>query len=240
MSDKSSKEKIEGIALPEWLTATFPEHLPWSAISFSEGKYHVSHDGSEFYDVAEAFDYVSSLKEEYQVVFDSSLDGNGGELMNGFFFCDVEQGDLAQGAYSSRVLLSHTTQDKVTMLKHHYLEWLTTVSIEYSLDPDNFFNAHNWLTFHPVFWRKSQLEDNFKWDTANGINDSSVRVRWNAEENKPEIYIEACIHAAPDYTHRYFDARLTGYAPTYEEAIIMLAKKVNILFGVDGAERSEK
>jgi hypothetical protein len=232
MSDKSYEEEVEGIVLPEWLTASFPEHLPWSVVSYNDGKYYVSHDGSEFKDVVEAYDYASAFKEEYQVVLDSSLDGHGGELTNGFFFCDVEQ-----GASSSRLLLSHTTQDSVTLLKHDYLTWLTKLSIEYSIDPDSFFNAHRWLTFHPVFWRKSRIRDDFRWDTSDGLRDVTVSLWWNQEENKPGICLEAGIHHAPEYTDYRRDDRLTSYASTYEEAIIILAKSVNELFDVDGVER---
>lgn len=234
MNDKSYTEDVESIVLPEWLTKTFPKHLPWNVISFREGKYHVSHDGSEFDDVIEAYDYASSFKDEYQVVLDDSLDGHGGELMNGFFFCDVEQ-----GASSSRLLLSHTTQDSVMMLKQSYLTWLTRISIEYSIDPDNFFNAHNWLTFHPVFWRKSNLRDPFRWVTNDGLHDATVSMWWNEEENKPGICLEASEHKGPDYT-QYCDDRIAFFASTYEEAIILLAKEINELFDVDGVEREKK
>jgi hypothetical protein len=234
MSDKSWNEEVEGVVLPEWLMSSFPEHLPWNVISFNEGKYNVSHDGSEFGDIIEAYDYASSFKDKYQVVLDPSVDGHGGELMDGFFFCDVEQ-----GASSSRLLLSHTTQDSVTLLKHDYLAWLTKVSIEYSIDPDSFFNAHRWLTFHPVFWRKSRVEDNFRWDTSDGLRATTISLWWNEEENRPGICLEAGGHIGPDYTSYYRDDRLTSYASTYEEAIIVLAKSVNETFDVDGVERSK-
>lgn len=231
MSDNSYEDEVEGIVLPKWLTSTFPEHLPWTVISFSEGKFRVSHDGSEFYDIVEAYDYASTFTDEYQVVLDPSLDGNGGELMDGFFFCVV-----GQGASSSRLLLSYTTQDRVSMLKHSYRKWLTKISIEYSIDPDDFFKAHNWLTFHPVFWRKNNLRDPFRWVTDDGLHDATVSVWWNEEENKPGIRLDASEHKGPDYTN-YCDDRITFFASTYEEAIVLLAKEVNELFDVDGNER---
>lgn len=232
MIDKSYEEQVEGIVLPKWLTDTFPKHLPWNVVSFSEGKFKVSCDGSEFYDVVAAYDYASRFKDEYQVVLDDSLDGNGGELMNGFFFCDVEQ-----GASSSRLLLSNTTQDQVIMLKHSYLTWLTKISLEYSIDPDDFFKAHNWLTFHPVFWRRHNLQDQFRWVTDDGLHGATVSVWWNEEENKPGIRLEAGEHKGPDYTQYYRDEEFTFYASTYEEAIVLLAKEVNKFFDVDGVER---
>lgn len=229
--NETNDDYVDRIVLPEWLTHTLPEHLPWSVISFADGKFHVSHDGSKFDGIVEAYDYVSTFKDKYQVVLDPSVDGHGGEFVQEFFFCDIEPGEG-----SSRLLFSHTTEDRLARVKQSYFTWLTKISIEYSVDPDDFFKAHNWLTFHPVFWRKSKLSDPFHWITDDGLRDSSVGVWWNDEENKPGIRLDAGEHRGPDYLH-YSDDRFIFFASTYEEAIVLLAKEVNKFFDVDGVER---
>lgn len=227
----TNDDYVDQIDLPEWMKSVLPEHLPWSVISFADGKFRVSHDGSEFDEIIEAYDYVSFFKNNYQVVLDYSVDGHKGEFVNGFFFCDIEPGEG-----SSRLLASFTTEDQVAKLKESYFTWLTKISIEYSIDPDDFFKAHNWLTFHPVFWRRMNLNNPFHWITDDGLRDSSVSVWWDEENNKPGICLDAGEHKAPHYTH-YSNDRFTFFASTYEEAIIMLAKEVNKFFDVDGVER---
>lgn len=83
------------------------------------------------------------------------------------------------------------------------------------------------------------MHNDFRWDTTVGLDDATVSVWWDEEKDRAGICLEAGSHREPTYTHYYRDDRLTSYGHTYEEVIIMLAKKVNTYFDVDGNERSQ-
>jgi len=227
------KNAVNEVVLPEWLTAEFPEHLPLTAISFNNGKFHVSHDGSRFDTIEEAYDFASEFSDTYQVVLDSSVDGHGGTLEeDGFFFCDT---DKATG--TSRLLLSMTTEELVFSLKEDYLNWLNDISVDYNANPDNFLTAHKWLSHHPMFWVKGTKEKSFHWATDNGLQEMSINVWPNKETGEPVIFLEHGMHHEQGYTNFYHDDRIFAKGKTYEEAIITMAKNVNIVFDLDGNER---
>ena len=228
-------EIVKDIVLPKWLTREFPTHLPHMVISFKDGNF-VTSDRSTFATIEEAYDYASSYKDTNQVVLDASVDGHGGRLNSlGFFFCDP---DFETG--KTRLLMSYTTEEIVSNLKHDYLNWLTEICIDYSADPDDFITAHKWLSHHPVFWSKGTKEKSFNWATDVGLDKMSINIWADKETGKPVVFLEHGAHYEKDYISFYHDARIFVQEETFEEAVISMAKKVNAVFDTDGYERNAK
>lgn len=228
------RDEVEGIVLPKWFSDLFPPHLPWSIIAFKDGKFHVSHDGSMFDDIAEAYDYVSCFSSDYQVVFDSSVDGHSGELLDRIFLCDIPE-----GGRSGRLLPGQPTEDVEAVIKHDFRHWLTETSLEYNADPDDFVSAHNWLDCHPIFWTvQGRGPITYRsWATSSGMRHVRVRVWFDENTKEPGVFMEAGPHIAPDYRECGINYKLCSYATTYEQAVIELAKKVNELYDLDGNPR---
>lgn len=240
--EQNYKEEVKDVVLPKWLTDEFPEtppviHLYWSAKKDTFRFSHVDYsyeEAIEFKTIAEAYDYARTLKNQYDVRLDSSVDGHGGRLISLGFVCKSD------GEGSSRLLSNLTSGDIEDIVKHDYLEWLTEISVEYHNDPDNFLKAHKFLTHHPLFWVKGTKEKSFQWATDIGLDKMSINVWANEETGKPVIFLEHGQHHEDGYTHYYHDPRIFVREETYEKAIIAMAKKVNAVFDLDGYERTEE
>jgi hypothetical protein len=237
--EQAYKDAVKDVVLPEWLTAEFPAHLPATYLYWSAKKdtFRLSHedysyeDAVEFDTIAEAYDYASTLKDQYQVVLNSSVNGHGGKLIGLGFLCDSKDG-------SSRLLSNTTTEDLEDIMKHDYLEWLTEISVDYNADPEDFLKAHKFLTHHPLFWVKGKKEKSFQWATDNGLRNMAINVWANEETGKPVIFLEHGQHHEDGYTHYYHDTRIFVREETFEKAIITMAKKVNAVFDLEGYERA--
>lgn len=239
--EQGYKDAVKDVVLPEWLTAELPAHLPviyiyWSA---KKGTFRLSHenysndeDVVEFNTIVEAYNYASTLKDQYQVVFDSSVDGHGGRLVSLGFLCKADK----EG--SSRMLPNVTTEDLEDILKHDYLEWLTEISVDYNADPEDFLKAHKWLTHHPLFWVKGKKEKSYQWATDLGLDKMSINIWAHEETGKPVIFLEHGQHHEDGYTYYYHDTRIFVREENFEKAIVALAKKVNAVFDLDGYERT--
>lgn len=230
--EQAYKDEVKDIVLPQWLTDEFPRHLPHATISLRTDGFYANEDGP-YETVIEAYEYVSSMKDRYQVVFDASVNGHGGKLSSNGFFCapDEDKGNV-------RLLVSVTTEDLENMMKHDYLEWLTVVSIEYNMDPEDFVKAHKFLSHHPMFWVKGTKEKSFHWATDLGLDKMSINVWASEKTGKPVVFLEHGMHHEKGYTHYYHDDRIFVREETYEKAVIAMAKKVNAVFDLDGNERA--
>lgn len=236
--DSAANEAAKGAAsvvLPEWLTNEFPEHLPPIVLSYDKEEFWASTDSitTSFPSIEEAYDFASTLRSEYQVEFDSSVDGHGGRLLDRNFLCDAVDG-------SSRFLGGYKTESFLEDLKEDYFQFITETSLEYSLNPDDFITAWTWLTHHPVFWIKGTKEKSYYWATDSGLDRMSINAWVNEETKQPVVFLEHGPHHEENYTYYYHDIRIFVKATTFEEAIIDMAKKVNDVYGPDGYERSEK
>lgn len=238
--EQGYKDAVKDVVLPEWLTAELPAHLPviyiyWSAkkdtFRLSNENYSNDENVVEFDTIVEAYDYASTLKDRYQVVLNSSVNGHGGKLISLGFLCDSKDG-------SSRLLSNVTTEDLEDIMKHDYLEWLTKVSVDYNSDPEDFLKAHKFLTHHPLFWVKGKKEKSFQWATDLGLDKMSINIWAHEETGKPVIFLEHGQHHEDGYTHYYHDPRIFVREETFEKAIVAMAKKVNAVFDLDGYERA--
>lgn len=175
------------------------------------------------------------MRDRYQAVFDASVEGYGGSLSSNGFFCDRNP-----ETRNYRLLVSVTTEDLETILKHDYLEWLTVLSVEYSANPENFLTAHRFLTHHPMFWIKGKEEKSYQWATDVGLSNMSINVWADEKTGKPVIFLEHGQHDEKGYTSYYHNPRIFVRQETYEQAIIDMAKKVNDVFDLDGNEHVAK
>lgn len=230
--EQAYKDEVKDIVLPEWLTAEFPKHLPHAVISFRADGFYANEDGP-YETVVEAYEYVTSMRDRYQVVFDASVDGHGGKLSGNGFFCnpDTDKGNV-------RLLVSITSEDIEDIMKHDYLEWLTVVSIDYNMDPEDFVKAHKFLSHHPMLWIKGTKEKSFHWGTDVGLDKMSINVWADEETGKPVVFLEHGMHHEDGYTHFYRDDRIFVREETFEKAVIAMAAKVNAVFDLNGYERS--
>lgn len=218
-------------SLPAWLTAEFPEHLPHSVVSYKDGKYHVSHDGSEFGSVVEACAYVDTCRLEYQLELDDSLNGNGGDLIGGFLLCDIPE-----GAASGRLLVSSLSEEAEQLLATTFSRWIDFAA-EFENRSEDFVFAHHFITNHPVFWTKSTPGKSFDWKTNAGIGHITQTVYRDKDGNQ-HVMLEAGAHTGDSYMHCMRDRRLVAVSEGYEDALILLASKVHEYFHNDGNKRS--
>lgn len=234
MSADSSVNTEESLALPDWLVAELPEHLPHSVISYRDDKFHISHDGSEFSTVVEAYDYLHSLRTSYQTVIDESVDGHGGKLLSGIFLCDKNEPEDK----TSRGLLSFLTEQLTQDLADDYTIWLKETSAAYIEDPDNFLKAHAFLSHHPMFWHKGAEGKDHNWETSNGLVNMAVNV-FPSDEGRPVIFLECGPHIPDTYMNFYYDPQIFVTEETFEVAIVRLAGKVYAHYNLDGTAHSE-
>lgn len=231
-ADKEFSKLKEKTVLPEWLQNELPPHEKRNVISYSDGLFRFSVSDQSFTNLIEAYDASRGNKGEYQTVLDESVNGHGGKLTGGMFFCDSEE-----GKNSSRLLISHTTEDTEDLLKFDYGIWLTKQNPKYLKNQNDAVEAYNWLQHHPIFWHRYTEEKTFDWETASGLKDLSTWVY--RHKGKPNVSLEHGSHVPPNYKEFYHDPRLDVSARTFEKAYIKLAKKVNKFFAPDGTERPD-
>lgn len=218
--------------LPAWLAEYLPEPRPSITLSFDANK-EVFLLGEEDFDSVEAA-YDSLDQDLHPVYFDKSIDGHGGSLVNGFFFCD-----------NKRLLLSLTDEDRIEMLVEDYKTWVEVTDATYQKNPNSFYDAYHWLQQHPAFWtapRQEKTENKLTWVTDHGLKSMWMTVV--EDKDKIKVWLEHGSHVGLEsqhttpYTHHYHDTRLDVTEETYEKAIIALAKNVNKYFATDGTERT--
>lgn len=232
------KDEVREVVLPEWLQECLPpEDKPVYTI-FWEGpvnggnavvKTEEGEVWGEFATVPEAYDSVKT-DTEADIVFDESIDGKGGRLDEGMWTASkVVRGGM-------RALFSSTDDDKLALLKHSYKNWTDWAYPNWLENQDSIDGAYNYLSNHPVFWVRHDDEPTYHWETS-----SHTLAIWHAlmQDDKGGFVwaLETGSHIEPDYVSHYHDLRLDVYAPTFEEALIELAKRVEKFFNPDGTAK---
>ena len=139
---------------------------------------------------------------------------------NGFFF----------EANTNRLLSSFTQAEAEESLREEYVVFLE-LNEEYQANPDDWALAYNWLQKHPAFYHRSK-EEGYDWELNDGLTDLTHWV--NRDADKPKVVFEAGERVLPEATRFYRDDNLTVYADSFEEAYVLLAKKVNLYFDLNG------
>ena len=234
MSDGTASES-ELSSLPAWLTDEFPEHPPLTVISFTDDKFHVSHDDSTHETFGAAFQRARSASSTHQTKIHESVDGHGGTYDDGVF---VTHSDASNSP--SEIYISMTTENEVEALENEYRHWLEQIVAEYEKNPNDFLCAHNFLVLHPAFWSKTSPEKSFIWETGIGLDAMSINVFPDEKTGESTIFLEHGLHIKEDgYCRYYHDPRIFVTERTYERAIIAMARKVHATYNPDGTERPD-
>lgn len=224
-------ELTKDVILPEWLTKCLPPHKPRVVISWRDGAFHATGDDFEVTgnNLQELYDEYNS--DEVDVVLDDSVNGHGGNLMGGMFFCEAEP-----GAKTARLLLGMDDEEREALLKSKYKSFMECQHPAYIADPGNWVFAYNWLQHHPVFWYRTEVEPTSRWITDDGLKSLWVAVS-TRDNGTPVVMMEHGAHVEDDYTHHYHDFRLDVYASNFEDGYVQTAKLVHKFFNPDGTER---
>lgn len=227
---------VEDIDLPFWLRKVLPEHLPHTELAFVNGKLRFSHNGAEFLDYDSACDYADRLEDSYQLALDPSLEGHGGRFSEGstntFNLEEVlPDGTVEKGGY---IFARHTELNE-TRLRETYRKWITETVPAYDSNPDHFLTAFRWLSQHPIFWLRAEDGNDYEWLTSSGLKSVEVGAYSDKQENLVVYVSPTGQHdRSSNYQKLKEDPELSISAPTYEEVIIKLAKKVRGRYRLDG------
>jgi len=220
---------IESNILPDWVFEPMPKNYrPLATIYYS-------HDDSLFKAAGATSssdkieDLYSELKNKNYDVFisDNIPKRFGSFLVQGLFLCPEDD----KG--SSQALFSTSSREAVQSLEEDLTDFVTIKHPEYEENSHDWVLAHNWLSYHPAFWRHSF---DFHWDIDDGLRDLDVNVFYDSDL-QPCCALELGEHLPPEYKSRYYDPRLDASGRTFEEAIVKLAKNVNKYFTPMGVER---
>lgn len=132
--------------------------------------------------------------------------------------------------------ISWTDENSLWLLQEAYASWLNFYR-EWQENKDDFLSAYYFIDQHPAFWTRLKHEKTFQWHTADGRPDTIIPCR--DDTGQVCISLETGGHVEPAYTEHYHDYRLDVTEPTFEEAIVALAKRVDEIFDETGCERPE-
>ncbi len=139
------------------------------------------------------------------------------------------------GKSSSRLLLSHTSQDDEHHIKSNYIGFLRTVET-YLTDPDNFLSSWDFINLHPALWHRWDAKKDTSWVTDNGV--AKMWIQPTLNENGVLVFMmEAGAAVAPERTSHYHDLRLDVWGSSYEDGIVQTAALLHKFFNVDGSEK---
>lgn len=214
--------------LPKWLEAELPEMRPVNYIDFDPMTGTFTYKGLDYHTVVEAYDAVGR---DDTVDFSKTVK----EFLDRDFLGVDTMFTVKSRKGFDRILFVDTDQESREYLEMTYRRWLEE-NEKYQEAPDDFVRAYHWLNLHPVFWRRSENEKTWHWNTESGVRTFYTMVRWDSDEGTSKVAFEAGGHT-PCYTQTYHDTRMGVYENSFEEAYIAMAKIVNSLFNADGTEK---
>lgn len=230
-------------ALPQWLQDILPEPRQPLVIEKTQEGFLLTHDSIE----PEVFPTMENAfhlgVHHYAPAYTDTI---GGIVYKGhlppqyssigkIFVTSEETGAL---------MLFQDDKRSYDTLQYAYTSWLVIYE-KYVNEPDNFSNSYFFLDMHPAFWirRSPNPADHetkpFLWHTHQYV---SKRLNHNIffVQNSHLHVIEAGSHIPENYVDYYHDADLEIQAESYEQALIVLARKVQEKFDYDGSLRNPK
>lgn len=139
-----------------------------------------------------------------------------------------------EGSKNSRMLISHTDSDSISLDYMSYIYFLKTAR-EYLQNPNDFLTAWYFVDTHPFAWHIHEA-GSYDWAQKGHVSKVWLQPSLN-KENTVTFMLETGAAIDPDRTNHYHDLRLDIYAPTYNDSIIKLAAKIHKFFYLDGVER---
>ena len=143
----------------------------------------------------------------------------------------------------STALFENSSKKKIIEIVQDIKYFEQVIAKAYHENPDNFMYAYRFINGHPMFWLKQEFSNEiFSWITDGGI-DELTHFFYNQDEYDDNSHIMCVIetgeHVAPEYKTRYFSPLLTVQAPTYEQAIIKCAARLEQFYNDNGEAKTE-
>ncbi len=232
---------MTGIELPAWLVAELPAVKPHGSADAAGrfGVVYTAPDGrtTAFPDVVSAYE---SLR-EVGLEFGEELVRREGARTGMITFPSERQGFLT-------AWIPHNDTRDLARLVADYresLEW----SKRYRQDGgDDFLSAFRYVDTHPAFWvrRGGGVGERARWfwETSGHMNRVDLIVTSGEDDSEPEgrsvlIELETGMHTL-DMTEHFHDPYLDATGPTFEDAVLMLARNVALSFNDDGTETGSR
>lgn len=195
----------------------------------------ISWDGSEFFSpgVEGFWENIENLYEfiENDLGHDADFDDSiyeSGQVKDGVIGVSIPH------KYGYRMLIGPVDTRNIEVF--HYYSYLC-LARTWLTKQDDFVYAYRFLNEHPVFWsRRSEVST--QWNTDSGLSSMWVHPTRN-DKGETVVMLEHGAAVPDARTMHYHDMRLDIYEPTYEKAIIELAKRVHKFFYLDGEERPD-
>lgn len=151
-----------------------------------------------------------------------------------------------------RMFFSYDESDNRELLLGDYL-YFRRMAKKYRKDKNNFYKAYNFLMYHPLFWRlegEIAKTGRVSWNTNQGLEhawhsvykDKNGKVVHTLEVGKylsEEVEYKGEAFTLPARLSCH-DSMLDVIGLTYEEAVILLAKRVYKNYNSSGNLRSQK
>lgn len=238
--------------LPAWLEALLPEpREPMVMSVVDEGTLRLRFPDGRI----ESFD---TLPEAHRAALDSDLDlfvednvyealGDDRSRRHRLLFGYPSEGN---DGYTTMVM-SYTDDDRHAGLRAAYEAFLDAAA-EYVATPGDFPRAWRFIDQHPAFWTAPNLDQHpWLWETSGYCSRITQFVRRHEEElgqggvGPALVSLDAGGHVPEDtgrgtrYRDHYADWRLEVTAHSFEEAILLLAERVEMCFDHEGNPKSE-
>lgn len=257
MAKHSSKEWdriIAAVDLPEWVHSFAHLARPTATIKYVPKDNHFSVTRSDNGSVTffESFEkaYDSIGRNVDAILHKNITKGVEGDWLGFHAFSIKGTGDR-EGR--NRLFISSGDEDtNKWLVSLAYYKWLDFIVPNYDTNPNDWLTAYHFIDLHPAFWtRHSRGGDSgytppaYEWDTESGIDKIDMWVTQTSSGNN-RIVLETGGHVPSlmgnddlDYSTRYADWTLTTSAPTFEKAVVKLAKKIREAFELNGDDNRD-
>jgi hypothetical protein len=221
-TEEEYEEVIASVDLPGWMD--YPKE--------KKNVYEIVTEGERF-KIVETGDSFTTFEEAYDFIDDAL----GGDQI---FPTVSEELRFGKNDTDRRVrgFISFTFDDRERMDKYSYWVFLQ-LNEQYEKDPEDWVTAHRWLQHHPAFYHRYELDMN-DWATDSGLDDIYQYVSRDDQGGALVTLEHGTWNDKGRTGQRYVDPRLAVTADTFEEAFVLLAKRVRKNFSTDGVDYGKR
>ena len=221
-------------SLPAWLVAELPPVKPHGRVDASgpSAVVYVAPDG-----LTTTFDNVKSAYEalfEIDLEFGETLLEREDALVGMLMFPSEREGFVTSW-------MAHSNTACLETLEEDYRESLACAEAYRGDGGSDFLTAYRYVDTHPAFWVRWGGDGGrapWFWETGGHMNRVDLSVSPD-EDGVAVVYLETGMHT-PDMAEHYEDPYLGAAGRTFEDAVIMLARHVAVMFNDDGTETGDK